>query len=174
MGGRRPPLLLVLVDEVLAERRVGDVGRQSSGRLTEESEIRMAVSRLHGVEFVRSPEICPGAALRLRDVRAQRPVHGRASEAYEGPMVDNGPNRRRRGAVGAARIVGPPPDPLQLRVGLLVVLPNVVERIICPELRRPHRRGDHSVKERLRRQSARLIDGLEHRTRGPLLLGTVP
>ena len=48
-----------------------------------------------------------------------------------------------------------------------VVLSNVVERIICAKLRGPHFDGNHSVKERLRRQSARLIDGfVEHRTWG--------
>merc|ERR1719198_1272303 len=90
-------------------------------------------------------------------------------------MVHDRPYSRRRTTISTFRVVGPPPYPLQLRVRFLVVLPNVVERIVRAELRRPHGRGDHSVKERLGRQSAWLIDGfVEHRARGPLLLGTVP
>merc|ERR1719359_1142561 len=115
---------------MLAERRVGDVGRQLSGRVAEEGVVRGTVPGPHRVELVGTPEIGPGAALRFRDVRAQRPVHGRASEAYERSVVHNCPYRRRRGAVGAPRIVGPPPDPLQLRVALILVLPNLVERIV--------------------------------------------
>jgi len=167
-----PPLLLVLVYQMLAERCVGDVGRQSSGRLSEESQVRFMIAGPHRVELVGAPEIGPGAALWLRDVRAERPVHGRASEAYEDAMVDNGPDRRRRTTISTFCVIGPPPDPLQFGMSFLVVLSNFIKRIVRPELRRPHRRGGHSVKERLGRQSARLIDGfVEHRTRGTL---TVP
>merc|ERR1712093_646947 len=93
-------------------------------------------------------------------------MDGCASKAYEATVVDNCPYSRRRTTISTFCVIRPPPDALQLRVRFFVVLPDVVERIVCPELRRPHCRGDHSVKERLGRQSARLIDGLEDRPRG--------
>ena len=105
----------------------GDVGRQAR-RIAAQDFVRRPIAGPHRVELVGSPEIGPGAALRLRDVRSERSVDGRASEAYECPVVHDGPNSRRRSAIRAFRVVGPPPDPLQFRVSLLVVLPNVIQQ----------------------------------------------
>jgi len=131
-SGRRPPLLLVLVDEVLAERRVGDVGRQAR-RIAAQDFVRRPIAGPHRVELVGTPQIGPGAALWLRDVRSERSMDGRASEAYERSMVHYGPYSRRRTTISTFCIIRPPPDPLQFRVGLFVGLANVVERIICAE-----------------------------------------
>mmetsp|Transcript_13325 Transcript_13325/g.35387 ORF Transcript_13325/g.35387 Transcript_13325/m.35387 type:complete len:217 (+) Transcript_13325:167-817(+) len=87
---------------MLAQRRVGDVGRQS-WRIAAQDAVCHAVAGPHRVELVRPPEIGPGAALRLRDVRSERSMDGRASEAYECAVVHDRPYSRRRTTISISR-----------------------------------------------------------------------